>query len=65
MPAVCVGPVIQITNAYPHVVMKMIRHSDGETDAEDSVRNSQHVEVPILEIKPAGAYAPDQSHRRK
>lgn len=52
--------VIEITDANAHMVVQVIRHCNGEADAEDSVGQAENVQVPIFQIKQAGAGSPDE-----
>lgn len=54
------GVVFQIAKADAHVVMNVVGDGDGETHAQDSVRESERVEVAIAQKESAGASTPDE-----
>ena len=57
--------VIQIADAHAHVVMEVVRHGDGEADAQDSVCQAKHIKIPILEVKQGRTGSPYKRYGRK
>lgn len=50
---------MQVSEADAHVVMEGVGDADGEAEAEESLDNAKHVEIPHAQEKRAGDCTPD------
>src|SRR5580698_1381986 len=57
--------ILQVTQTNAQVVMKRVRHADGEAEAEQSLGQTERPKVAIAAKQRAGNDAPDQRSRRE